>query len=64
MVVKKKQILLLSNGSLTKAKTFVKTSKKLRLLNKDHITFSFNKKNKEFSNDSENLKSFKFKYFK
>jgi hypothetical protein len=62
--VKKKQILLFSDGSLVIEKTFIKTFKKVNILNKDHKTLLFNKKNKSIERDSKDSKDFKAKFLK
>jgi hypothetical protein len=61
---KKKQIVQFSDGSCIINKTLLKTSKKISILDKDHITFIFNRKNKTYSKDLASFKDFKFRYLK
>jgi hypothetical protein len=63
-LVEKKQILILSDGSIINHKTFIKTANKIKILDKDHKTFLLNKKNKTIEHDSKNLNDFKLKFFK
>lgn len=62
--VKKKKILLFSDGCIITYKTLIKTPNKLDILNKDHKTLSYNKKKKSIERDSKNSKDFKAKFFK
>jgi hypothetical protein len=62
--VKKKRILLLSNGSLVANKTFIKASSRIQFPDKDHVNFLLNRKKGKINRDSKTLKDFKFKYFK
>lgn len=65
MIFKKsKQILQFSDGSCIVTKTIFKTSKKINILDKDHINFLANRKNKTYTKDSTLLKDFKFRYLK
>lgn len=60
----KKQIFIFSDGSILNNKTYLKTSNKVKILNKDHKTFLFNKKNKNLEHNSKDLEHFKSKFFK
>lgn len=62
--IQKKQILMFSDGSVNTSKTYIKTSNKVKSLNKDHKTFLFNKKNKNAERRSKDLDHFKSKFFK
>ena len=62
--IQKKQIIMFSDGSLLNNKTYLKTSNKIKNLNKDHKTFIFNKKNKNLERRSKDLDHFKSKFFK
>ena len=62
--IKKKQILMFSDGSILNSKTYIKTSNKIKVLNKDHKTLLFNKKNKKNEHYVKNLDHFKSKFFK
>ena len=62
--IQKKQILLLSDGSITNSNTYIRVSGKIKSLNKDHKTFLFNKKNKNLEHHSKDLNYFKSKFFK
>ena len=62
--IKKKQILMFSDGSILDSKTYLKTSNKVKVLNKDHKTFLLNKKNKNNEHYVKDLDHFKFKFFK
>ena len=62
--VKKKRILIFSDGSIQNNKTFIKTSNKIKVLTKDHKTFVLNKKNRTIELDSKDSKDFKAKYLK
>jgi len=62
--VKKKKILLFSDGCIATSKTFIKASNKLDILNKDYKTLLLNKKNKFIERDSKNSKNFKAKFLK
>ena len=58
---KKKRILMFSDGSILNNKTYIKTSKKIKILNKDHKTFLLSKKNEHYV---KNVDHFKSKFFK
>ena len=63
-LVKKKEIQIFSDGSVRVRNSSFNKLKKIKIYKKDHLTFSFNKKD---STDSVNLKDFekfKNKYFK
>ena len=62
--ITKKQIFMFSDGSILNNKTYIKTSNKIKILNKDHKTFTFNKKNKNIEHHSKDLFNFKSKFFK
>jgi len=62
--VKKKTIQIFSDGSLNVSSTFLKKSNKIKVSNKDHTTFTFNKKNANLLLNSKDFGSFKTKYFK
>ena len=62
--ITKKQIFMFSDGSILHNKTYIKTSNKIKILNKDHKTFVFNKKNKNIEHHSKDLDNFKSKFFK
>ena len=62
--IQKKQILILSDGSILNNKTYTKTSNKIKTLTKDHKTFLFNKKNKNLEYHSNDFDSFKSKFLK
>ena len=62
--IKKKQFLMFSDGSIVNSKTYIKTSNKIKILNKDHKTFLFNKKDKNLEHHSKDLDHFKSKFFK
>ena len=62
--IKKKQILVFSDGSIVTSKTYVKTSNKIKVLSKDHKTFLLNKKNKNSEHYLKDLDHFKLKFFK
>ena len=59
---KKKQFFLLSNGSVTSAKTFIKTSNKIEILEKDYINWINNSKNTTYSYEPDKSKLFKTKF--
>lgn len=61
---KSTQIIQFSDGSCAVIKTIFKTAKKINTLDKDHITFLDNRKNKVYTNDPTIFKDFKFRYFK
>ena len=63
-LIKKKQILMFSDGSILSTKTYIKTSSKIKSLNKDHKTFLLNKKNKSSEYFAKDLDHFKSKFFK
>jgi hypothetical protein len=63
-LVKKKEIQVFSDGSLNFNDTIIRKAKKVRTCNKDHKTFSFNKKDANFLLDSKDFESFKKKFFK
>ena len=59
---KKKQLFLLSNGSVTFEKTFLKTSNKIEILEKDYINWTHNAKNAAYSYEQDKYRSFKTKF--
>lgn len=63
-IVRKKQILMLSDGSTLSNKTYIKVSSRVKSLNKDHKTFIFNKKNTNLERRSKEADHFKSKFFK
>ena len=63
-VIKKKQVLIFSDGSILNNKTYIKTSNKIKILNKDHKTFVFNKKDKKNDHYTKDTDHFKLKFFK
>ena len=62
--VKKKRILICSDGTVVPNKTLIKSPNKIKILNKDHKTFLLNQKNNVTEHDSKDLKSFKVKFLK
>lgn len=62
--IKKKQIFMFSDGSTLNSKTYIKTSNKIKILNKDHKTFLLNKKNRSIEHHSKDLNHFKLKFLK
>ena len=52
---------MFSDGSILNNKTYIKTSKKIKILNKDHKTFLLSKKNEHYV---KNVDHFKSKFFK
>jgi hypothetical protein len=64
VAVKKKRILIFSDGSILASKTMIKTSNKIKTLTKDHKTFLLNKKDGGVEHDSKDLKGFKARYLK
>lgn len=61
---KNKLILQFSDGSSLIHKTIGGATKKINLLDIDHISFIFNKKNKTYTKDLVRFKDFKFRYLK
>lgn len=61
---KSKQILQFSDGSCIVTKTIFKTSKKINVKDKDHLTLLANRKNKTYTKDSVFSKDFKFRFLK
>ena len=61
--IKKKRILLFSDGSILSNKTYVKTSNKIKILKKDHKTFLLYKKNRKNEYYIKDLDHFKLKFF-
>ena len=61
--VKKKRIMIFSDGSLLINKFFFQNSPMAQITNKDHTTFLFNKKNNQVLDNSKDSKNFKTKYF-
>jgi hypothetical protein len=64
VAVKKKRILIFSDGSILASKTMIKTSNKIKTLTKDHKTFLLNKKDGGVEHGSKDLKGFKARYLK
>ena len=62
--IKKKQILLFSDGSILNNKTYIKTSNKIKILKKDHKTFLPHKKDRQNEHYIKDLDYFKLKFFK
>lgn len=63
-MIKKKTIQIFSNGSVVINKTVFKQFNKIKVYNKDHITFTFNQKKFNQVSDSKNFFNFKTKYLK
>ncbi len=63
-LVKKKEIQIFSDGSFNFHETIVREAKKIKIYKKDHITFSFNKKDANSQLNSKEFENFKTKYFK
>ena len=63
VLIKKKEVQVFSDGSCNFNNTIIKKAKKVKVCNKDHTTFSFNKKNASFLLDSKDFENFKTKYF-
>lgn len=63
-LVKKKEIQIFSDGSFNIDETIIRKAKKIKIFKKDHLTFSFNKKETDFKLNSEEFENFKTKYFK
>lgn len=63
-LVKKKKIQIFSDGSLNFNSSIIKKTKKVKIYNKDHTTFIFNKKDANLLLDSKDFENFKTKYFK
>ena len=64
ILIKKKVIQVLSNGSLHFDTSILKKLKKVKIVNKDHTNFDFNKKSKSSVLNVKEFESFKSKYFK
>ena len=62
--VKKKILYIFSDGSLNFAKITFRKLKIMQIKNKDHLTFSFNKKNLKILLNSKFNKNFKKNYLK
>jgi hypothetical protein len=63
-MIKKKTIQIFSNGSVLINKTVFKQFNKVKVYNKDHVTFTFNQKKFNQVSDSKNFFNFKTKYLK
>ena len=63
-MIKKKTIQIFSNGSVLINKTVFKQFNKIKVYNKDHLTFTFNQKKFNQVSDSKNFFNFKTKYLK
>lgn len=63
-MIKKKTVQIFSNGSVQIDKTVFKQFHKIKIYNKDHLTFTFNKKKLDKVSDSKHFLNFKTKYFK
>jgi hypothetical protein len=64
VLIKKKEMQVFSDGSYHFNNTIIKKAKKVKICNKDHTTFSFNKKDANFLLNSKDFENFKTKYFK
>lgn len=64
VLIIKKKIQIFSNGSLHFNNSIIRKSKKIKVYNKDHITFIFNKKDANFLLNSKDFENFKTKYFR
>ena len=62
-MIKKKAIQIFSNGTVSIDKTIFKHLNKIKVYNKDHLSFNFNQKKFNQITDSKNL-NFKKKYLK
>ena len=62
--IKKKQILMFSDGSVLNNKTYIKTSNKIKILKKDPKNFVLYKKDKKNDNYIKDVDHFKSKFFK
>lgn len=63
-MIKKKTVQIFSNGSVLIDKTIFKQFNKIKVYNKDHLTFAFNQKKFNQVSDSKNFLNFKTKYLK
>lgn len=63
-LIKKKEVQIFSDGSCNFNNTLIRKAKKIKIYNKDHVTFIFNKKDVNFLLDSKDFENFKTKYFK
>jgi hypothetical protein len=63
-MIKKKTIQIFSNGTIVIDKTILKQFNKIKVYNKDHLTFTFNQKKFNQLSDSKNFLNFKIKYLK
>jgi len=63
-MIKKKAIQIFSNGTVSIDKTIFKQSNKIKVYNKDHLSFNFNQKKFNQIPDSKNFLNFKKKYLK
>ena len=64
VLIKKKEIQVFSDGSCNFNNTVIKKTRKVKICNKDHTTFSFNKKTTNFLLNSKDFENFKTKYFR
>lgn len=62
--IKKKIVQIFSDGSLNFDKTLLKKLKRVQIGEKDHLTFTFNKKNSSLVLNSKSFENFKTKYLK
>ena len=62
--IKKKQILMFSDGSVLNNKTYIKTSNKIKIFKKDSKNFVLYRKNKKNEHYVKDVDHFKAKFFK
>ena len=62
--IKKKIVQIFSDGSLNFDRTLLKKLKRVKINDKDHTTFIFNKKNSSLVLNSKSFENFKTKYLK
>ena len=62
--IKKKQILMFSDGSVLSNKTYIRTSNKIKILKKDPKNFLLYKKDKKNEHYIKDFDHFKSKFFK
>ena len=62
--IKKKIVHIFCDGSLNFDKTLLKKLKRVQISDKDHTTFTFNKKNSNLVLNSKSFENFKTNYLK
>ena len=62
--IKKKQILMFSDGSILPHKTYIKTANKIKIFKKDPKNFALYKKDKKNEHYVKDIDHFKAKFFK